>query len=126
MSESSTHSNAKPGGHTKVATDSAITSMSRATDPHAGLATQPGHRLQLVSFFFLLLIEDILLITGELRGPPEEIQWKAPTPEKGDAKNWKGKRAVMKPEGSIYVGVRSAHRVHGKEKSLNVQIGGRW
>ena len=25
----------------------------------------------------------------------------------------------MKPEGSTYAGARSAHRIHGKEKSLN-------
>ena len=37
----------------------------------------------------------------------------------GDAKNWKGKRALVKPEGSTYAGARSAHRIHGKEKSLN-------
>ena len=34
-------------------------------------------------------------------------------------KNWKGKRALVRPEGSTYTGARSAHRVHGKDKSLN-------
>ena len=31
----------------------------------------------------------------------------------------KGKRALVKPEGSTYAGARSAHSIHGKEKSLN-------